>query len=272
MSSGSEPVLKHLLHSQVSCLGLHGARSAGHHPLHKCRINYFLSRTTKFLCISALLSHSINKHGNLLSSSEQHRKESQVGSSTPREGTSQQRGQPEGLSQVPRTGIPPVNPNRHVPRDRTGMVQIQLESALRDEQGQWHGRLGGEGCCSCWRTPLTHPSLRLGRRQVKYLLCLKVLLLSQSVFQRLVVWGQTRHFGELPFVWKTEGRRTGKHNAGWRNLEKGSSIFIVLYTATLDWCGDLIRCWIMQPFPQTYYRINFGPLNVARLADLRLSL
>lgn len=196
----------------------------------------------------------------------------QVGSSTPREGTSQQRGQPEGLSQVPRTGIPLVNPNRHVPRDRTGMVQIQLESALQDEQGQWHGRLGGEGCCSCWRTPLTHPSLRLERRQVKYLLCLKVLLLSQSVFQRLVVWGQTRHFGELPFVWKTEGRRTGKHNAGWRNLEKGSRIFIVLYTATLDWCGDLLRCWIMQPFPQTYYRINFGPLNVARLADLRLSL
>lgn len=179
---------------------------------------------------------------------------------------------PEGLSQVPRAGIPLVNPNWYVPRDRTGMVQIQLGSALQDEQGEWHGRVGGEGCCSCWVTPLTHPTLGLERRQVKHLLCLKVLLLSQSVFQRLVVWGQTRHFGELPFVWKTEGRRTGKHNAGWRNLEKGSSIFIVLYTATLDWCGDLIRCWIMQPFPQTYYHINFGPLNVARLADLRLSL
>lgn len=73
--------------------------------------------------------------------------------------------------------------------------------------------------CYCWMTPLTEPSLRLATRWVKYFLHLKVLLFSQSLFQCLVVWGETRHFSELPFVWKTEGRKTGKHNTGWRNLE-----------------------------------------------------
>lgn len=201
----------------MSSLGLCGARTVGHCPLHRGWISSFVPslQTTKVLCTCALQpQHYQTQRFALKNGIRRHRWDLHVLWRHLSAKTSGLR-----LPQVLSTHIPPIYPDLHVPRNGTAMVQIHLKSALQDEQTWWHWKAAWRRICYCWMTPLAEPSLRSATRRVKYLICLKVLLFSQSFFQWFVVWEQTRHFSELPFVWKTERRKTGKHNTGWRDLE-----------------------------------------------------
>lgn len=220
----------------MSCLGLCSARTAGHSPLHMGSFVSYL-QTMKVLCTCALQPQTqylalifrvaIRTHRWALHVLWRHLS-----------------AKSSELPQVLSMHISPVYPVLHFPRNGTVMMQIHLKSTLQDEQSWWQWKASQKRMCYCWMTPLTEASLRLAKRQVKYFPHLKALMFSQSLFQYPVVWGETRHFNELSFVWKTERRKTGKCITGWRSLETRQKHFYSPHhhnAGLMWWLGKMLN-------------------------------